>query len=789
MVRVEESSPINVQKKCGLGRDVSVAQSDESSGSTMGSHRRTTNNTDAGSRHHGNILSKNQTRSIICLRILTLATLAIAATLVCTLTYTFARDAEVKEFENQYYDTIIRVEDAIKDGLRNKVNAAKTLSAVYTSHFGPQNVWPNATMPDFDERSEGQLSLSNSIALSFNPIITSENRAEFESHAALHGDLLGVTQLSNDYTIFRKENGLVVDDPGIQPNSPFPDVMVPVYQIYPAESNWRAIMFNLHSEENRMRALDDMLSYKVPTLTALLHLVQHPEGMNPSSILFYPVYSDFESKEVVGSISIVFTWETILQRVLPDYIEGFLAVLESSVSTDQDPVDGLPNQLWTYEISGGEDVTYIEGDLHDRNFHRYEYEINASVALEGIPDMDNVDNLITFKVRLYPSQKMMNNYLSKRPVTYTVIMFFIFVFVSLVFFIYDHLHARYQKRIITFAKKSGEIVDTMFPINVKDRVFNEAESINKRIKGADENGHDEENCLDKSWSLSSKKHIDHQHNTQHLSKKERLIRFLRLPNQTSRRPSDGSHGSTICSTPPIADAFPETSIMFADIVGFTKWSADHEPESVFHLLESLFFEFDKIAHRLGVFKIGTIGDCYLAVTGVPDHRQDHAVVMCLFAHECRLALKSVFQDLEDVLGNVVTLSMRFGIHSGPVTAGVLRGYKSRFELFGDSINTASRMESTSKPQMIQISQSTADYLIEAGHSDWFVPRDDKVHAKGKGELQTYWLCIDGAKVENIPAVEGESEKLGMQRFYQSIIYEESSEGEDEEEGTGTMKID
>jgi class 3 adenylate cyclase len=779
-------------KKSIRESDVSVDQSGESSRSNM----RATNKINADHQHDRNILSKRTSRSIICLRFLTVVTLVVAAILVCVLTYIFAYNAEVKEFENQYYDTIVKVEDAIKDGLRNKVNAAKTLSAVYTSHFGPDNVWPNATMPNFDERSDGQLALSNSLALSFNPIIYSQNRDKFESHAALNGDLLGVTQLQNNYTIYRKENGLVVDDPGVQPNSRFPDVMVPVYQIYPAESNWRAIMFNLHSEENRMRALDDMLTYKVPTLTALLHLVQHPEGMNPSSILFYPVFSDFERKEVTGSISIVFAWEAILQRVLPDYIEGFLAVLESSVSTDQDPTNGLPHQLWTYEISGGEDITYEEGDLHNHNFHRYEYEVNASVALEGIPDLENVDNLITFKVRLYPSQKMMNNYLSKRPVTYTIVMFLIFVFVSMIFFIYDYLHARYQKKIITFAKKSDEIMDTMFPISVKDRIFDEAESINKLIKYQDNYRYDEENCLDISWTgkisnttLTRRFNIPHD-DSHHSSKKERLTRFLRLP--SNRRSSDGSHGSTLCNinTPPIADSFPETTVMFADIVGFTKWSADHEPENVFHLLESLFLEFDKIAHRLGVFKIGTVGDCYLAVTGVPDHNQDHAVIMCLFAHECRLALKSVFQKLEDVLGDVVTLSMRFGINSGPITAGVLRGYKSRFELFGDTINTASRMESTSKPQMIQISQSTADYLIEAGHSDWFEPRADTVYAKGKGELQTFWLCIDGSKTGNISdEEEGEDETRGKQHSYQSIIYEENSEGEpegDEEEGMGAL---
>jgi Adenylate and Guanylate cyclase catalytic domain len=85
------------------------------------------------------------------------------------------------------------------------------------------------------------------------------------------------------------------------------------------------------------------------------------------------------------------------------------------------------------------------------------------------------------------------------------------------------------------------------------------------------------------------------------------------------------------------------------------------------------------------------------------------------------------------------LCIRCGLHSGPVTAGVLRGEKSRFQLFGDTVNTASRMESTGQRNRIQISQSTADFLIEAGKDDIIQAREDLVNAKGKGQVQTYWI--------------------------------------------------
>jgi class 3 adenylate cyclase len=88
------------------------------------------------------------------------------------------------------------------------------------------------------------------------------------------------------------------------------------------------------------------------------------------------------------------------------------------------------------------------------------------------------------------------------------------------------------------------------------------------------------------------------------------------------------------------------------------------------------------------------------------------------------------------------LTLRIGLHSGPVTAGVLRGEKCRFQLFGDTVNTASRMESTGEKNRIQLSSATAEIIRRAGKGHWLLPREDLVEAKGKGMLQTYWLIYD-----------------------------------------------
>jgi Adenylate and Guanylate cyclase catalytic domain len=113
--------------------------------------------------------------------------------------------------------------------------------------------------------------------------------------------------------------------------------------------------------------------------------------------------------------------------------------------------------------------------------------------------------------------------------------------------------------------------------------------------------------------------------------------------------------------------------------------------------------------------------------------------MVKFASLCRQQFNALVSDMVTQLGpDTKDLMLRIGLHSGPVTAGVLRGQKSRFQLFGDTVNTASRMESNGVPNRIHTSQETAKLLIDAGKDRWVEPRDQLVQAKGKGTIQTYW---------------------------------------------------
>ena len=179
----------------------------------------------------------------------------------------------------------------------------------------------------------------------------------------------------------------------------------------------------------------------------------------------------------------------------------------------------------------------------------------------------------------------------------------------------------------------------------------------------------------------------------------------------------------------ISGSYPDVTILFSDLVGFTKMSSQTSATDLVKLLNELFTRFDKRADALGVEKIKTIGDAYMAVAGLPIPRPDHAQL-------CAELALGMFDDLKAFnQENGKELDMRIGLNSGPVVAGVIGFTKFSYDLWGNTVNTASRMESTSKPGRVQVSPAT----YEAIKDDFTLEDGGLMECKGLGEILTHLL--------------------------------------------------
>jgi hypothetical protein len=273
-------------------------------------------------------------------------------------------------------------------------------------------------------------------------------------------------------------------------------------------------------------------------------------------------------------------------------------------------------------------------DMHDSDYD------DTEVVVTLTDFSDDIDGHCDYSVHLYSSSEYDNTGNSNLPVICTIIVGCIFLLMGITFFIYDRFVTHRNDKVIEAAAHSNKIISTLFPAQVRDRLFAEKEQNAKRPINL-------KSMLTNGDFLETKKDED----------------------------DDIGYKSK-----PIADLFPETTILFADISGFTAWSSVREPAQVFVLLETLFRAFDDIAKKRRVFKvetgtfhagvivvrilhihlfsletncviyIATVGDCYVAVTGLPEPRKDHAVAMCRFARDCLLKMRILAKKLEVTLG-------------------------------------------------------------------------------------------------------------------------------------------
>lgn len=179
----------------------------------------------------------------------------------------------------------------------------------------------------------------------------------------------------------------------------------------------------------------------------------------------------------------------------------------------------------------------------------------------------------------------------------------------------------------------------------------------------------------------------------------------------------------------IADSFSDVTVLFGDLVGFTKLSANLSPAELVELLNMIFSSFDQLAEKYELEKIKTIGDAYMIVGGLPTPRADHAEAIA------EMALDMLAQINEISIRESASLQIRIGINTGAVEAGVIGTKKFAYDLWGDTVNTAHRMESHGIPGVIQVTQATYDCLTDK----YKFQERGIIEIKGKGSMKTYLL--------------------------------------------------
>jgi class 3 adenylate cyclase len=674
-------------------------------------------------------LARREDRVVFRMKLAVILVLLLTSAYVCVGVYFTIRDDEVQNFEDAFRADAGKVVGAFYQGLQNQIEALDALSVTITSHATESGAtFPNVGLPDFPARFANARVLSGSFTISWTPLVTDTTRSSWERYSKGHIDHFEAA-LRVDTMLQKIQNeaynltGSTYPPSHIMPNpiirleqngtfavaKPNMGPYYPIWHMSPVPPDTEVINLDLTSHPtfagpllqtaltgkavvgSASTLVGDQLEGTANYFNMLLQRSHYRSDLeqyqgDPMSAFVYPVFDTInpDNRTVVGNLVSVIYWRILFKDVLPDDAKGVIAVLKNT-----------KGQELAYKIVGAKVEFLPNGGQHLAKYNHLSApngsmtsSYQASMEKRSLTSVNLDTEHCSYSLRVYPTLEMEKHFVTNIARASAIVLLCVFLFTSLVFILYTVAVARRQRVVMDRAVASSTIVSSLFPSQVRDQIYKENGSSPQRRK--DNVAKEDATDLGGSW--------------------------------------------------PIASVYNHTTILFADMVGFTRWSSTREPVEVFELLETLYQAFDAIAVRRGVFKVETIGDCYVAVTGLPDPQENHAVIMVKFADECMSKMKLLTEELAETLGaDTATLTMRVGMHSGSVTGGVLRGQKSRFQLFGDTMNTASRMESNGEAGRIHVSQETVDELIVKGKANWITRRKDKIVAKGKGELQTYWV--------------------------------------------------
>ena len=589
--------------------------------------------------------STSNSRAMKCLRLFVLLLFVVISVLVPLGVFVAARRSEVHGFETQVQGIAHNIFDFLSFDVARTLVALDTLDvAATTLAIATNATWPTITFPDFELLAGNALTIANTHDILFAPYVTNITRQKWESYSMLvandwlSNSAAGMNENARRRslqsaqihdTIFRLFQGKLVAQPGKGP-------YFPIWQHTPI--NPKIVNFDLYSHQSSSlprKAIQVMMETEMAVIDEiqLVDSTSYYFGMvdvelgDPVSMMYYPIFDSFKStKRLVGLFATTLVWKKLFAGILKNQEDGIVCVIENACG-----------QTFTFEVNG-QNAEYLgAADFHDHKYdHVEESYMFDALQTSNVFDFRNGSTPLNqdycpYSIRVYPSNKVYKEHVTFKPGLYAGCVALVFLIILLVIFTYDIVLQRRMENVSKAAQEYRKVVSSLFPAVVRDRLFRFKPE--KKKKDSSELGDHSEKHLGHPSGKSSRPqtHLQTFKEEGSLAGEEQEEYF-----------SDGDDSSV--ESKPIADLFPDCTVLFADIAGFTYWSSEREPVQVFNLLQALFNAFDREARKRkgksramkssknqskpanivetnSVFKVETIGDCYLAVTGLPGMKQ------------------------------------------------------------------------------------------------------------------------------------------------------------------------
>lgn len=459
----------------------------------------------------------------------------------------------------------------------------QTLGITLTSHAKATGAeWPFVTFPNYEEVVSNYRETSSSRVIVTVPLVADNQKTQWETYAGEQQGWIkvsyqamgldNVTPLPIHPTIYDIQDGVATE--ALQ--GPF----LPLWQTSPPPMNTGIVNYNLASKQEFSDALTMSVENHEPLLTQVTDIDVILDNEDPNdyeSLLVQPIHANTDhDSAIVGTLVSSVAWGVFFTDLVREGNQGMVCVLKNTCG------DSL-----TYKIEGELASFMGLGDFHDSKYDEYELVAELTPFLEL--DSDTTPGYCEYQVHIYPSSQIEVNHISSSPAAYTAIMALIFFAFLVSFLYYDHMVLKRQREAAAAAARSEALVQSLFPAEIRDRLFKGDEEKAADAKEVAKNKADLLQSVPEAQKFRLKNFLDEEDAEDNANKQSSKL--------------DGS----IRESKPIADLFPNTTVMFADISGFTAWSSVREPSQVFTLLETVYKSFDKTAKRRKVFKVETVG--------------------------------------------------------------------------------------------------------------------------------------------------------------------------------------